>query len=127
MQGSVRHCSPSDTLRGSTRLAALMLVLFLTSTVSAVVCADHDLADAGIGQHQSHMPAPTDTDPPATGGGASLGHSAGHCCHTGGHHAPALTTLVTYSTVPSTDGMVIVAGLAYSSALNRRELRPPIL
>ena len=115
------------TLRGSSRLAALMLALFLTSIVSTVACADHDLADAGIGQHQAHMPSLADTDPPTTGGGVSSGHSAGHCCHSGGHHAPAMSSLVALAPVVATDDLASITDPAYLSALGQRELRPPIL
>ena len=78
-------------LRDSTRAVALVLALFVAGFTANVACADHDLADVGIGQHQSHMPAP-DSSPP----GSSATHLGGHCCHAGGLHAPALLTTAAF-------------------------------
>ena len=91
MKRPAPHRSLIALLRGSTRLAGLVLALFLTTMVSAVACADHDLADAGIGQYKDHMPAP---DGSGSSGSRSMAHSNGHCCHTGGCHAPAIPSLV---------------------------------
>jgi hypothetical protein len=126
MQSPAPHRSLIALLRGSTRVAGLVLAMFLVGLVSTVACADHDLADAGIGQHQSHMPAPVDSDT-GLGGGPSSGHAAGHCCHSGGHHAPALASLVTFLPDVSTVGLALATEPARPSVLDQRELRPPIL
>lgn len=113
-------------LRGSTRLAGWVLAVFLAGFISNVACADHDLADVGIGQHQSHMPAPADSGA-SPGGSTSAGHAAGHCCHSGGHHSPVMASLVTNLPAVSTLGLTPSSEPARASALEQRELRPPIL
>jgi hypothetical protein len=121
MHPGALHRSLISLLRGSTRVAALVLALFLANIAGNVACADHDLADAGIGQHQSHMPAPDGT--PST---STPADSTGHCSHTGGVHAP--TVLSTAAAIPLDPS----AALNFSdepfraSALGQRELRPPI-
>lgn len=109
-------------LRDSTRAAALVLVLFVAGIAFNIACADHDLADAGIGQHQTHMPA-SDGSP----AGGSKAHVGGHCCHAGGVHVPALLTTVAYLPVDSSTALSRYDDPARPSALDQRELRPPIL
>ena len=123
MRLSMPHRPFLALLRGSSRLAALVLVLFLTSMVTNVACADHDLADAGIGQHQAHMPAP---DGSGSGDSGSSGHAVGHCCHSGGTHAPAMVTSVTLLPIDRHDAVDVANDPARPSALDTRELRPPI-
>jgi hypothetical protein len=100
-----------------------VLALFLTTVVASVACADHDLADAGIGQHQSHMPAPDDS---GSGGPGSAAHAFGHCCHSGGTHAPALATIVDVLPISSLACISVADEPTRPSAMAPRELRPPI-
>lgn len=116
------HRSLIASLRDSTRAVALVLALFLAGITANVACADHDLADAGIGQHQSHMSAP-DSSPP----GSSSAHVGGHCCHAGGLHAPALLTTVAFLPFDSSIDLTTYDDPVHPSAMDHRELRPPIL
>ena len=118
------HRSFIALLRGSSRLAALVLVLFLTGVAINVACADHDLADAGVGQHQDHMSAPDGTN---SGGAGVGGYADGHCGHSGGTHAPAIPSVAVFSPVGAADVLVLAETPARPSALSQRELRPPIL
>ena len=127
MSGQVTRWSFIATLRGSSRLAALVLALFVANFFSTVACASHDLADAGIGQYQSHMPAPADSDSPLTGGGTPVGHGAGHCAHSGGHYPTDVSSLAVFAPVATTVGMAPTNEPGYQSALDQRALRPPIL
>lgn len=110
-------------LRGSSRLAALVLALFLAALCARVACADHDLADAGIGQHQSHVPSPDGTD---AGGAGTVAHAYGHCCHAGVNHVPALATVVSVLPIASSQGITLADVPTPPSAVVQRELRPPI-
>jgi hypothetical protein len=109
-------------LRDSTRAVALVLALFVAGFTANVACADHDLADVGIGQHQSHMPA-LDSSPP----GSSATHLGGHCCHAGGLHAPALLTTAAFLPFDSSIDLTTYHEPVHPSAMDHRELRPPIL
>lgn len=118
------HRSLIALLRGSTRVAGWVLAVFLTTVGASVACADHDLADAGIGQHQSHMPAP---DESGSSGSGSSADSNGHCCQSGGCHTPAITSLVAVLPVEAQVCMASAEDHAWPSAGSQRELRPPIL
>jgi hypothetical protein len=117
------HRSLIALLRGSTRLAALVLTLFLAGMVTDVACADHDLADAGIGEHRGDMPAPDDSN---GGGGGSSAHPDGHCCHSGGCHAPAIPSIVDTRPIEATTVEDCAIESNRRSALVQRDLRPPI-
>ena len=116
------HRSLIALLRDSTRAVALVLALFLAGVTANVACADHDLADAGIGQHQSDMPAPDSSTP-----GSPAAHVGGHCCHAGGLHAPALLTTVALPPFDSATDLTTYNEPVHPSAMDHRELRPPIL
>lgn len=122
MRPATPHRPLIALLRDSTRVVALVLALFLGGIAANVACADHDLADMGIGEHQSHMPAPDGS--PA---GNSAAHVGGHCCHAGGLHAPALPTTVALQTIDSSGVLNSYHESVRPSALDQRELRPPIL
>ncbi len=123
MQAVLPHRFMIASLRDSTRVAALVLVLFLAGIAFNVACADHDLADAGIGQHQSHIPAPDGS--PSSGG--SPAHVGGHCCHASGVHVPALLTSAAVLPFDSSTDLNFYDEPVRPSALDQRVLRPPIL
>ncbi len=112
-------------LRGSRRLAAVVLTLFLASMASMAVCAAHDLADAGIGAPTvqacaDDVPGPASGDNPSQGGGE-------HCCHSGGHHSVAVLADFTFHTPEPLSGVISTDTAVGLSTAPLRELRPPIL
>ncbi len=111
-------------LRGSARLAGLVLALFLSTTVMSVACAEHDLADAGVGVCEVDASTP---DSSAPGGSDWTTHAGGHCCHMGGCHVAALASLIATVTVDAGASLVRSEQPSRSSASVRTELRPPIL
>jgi hypothetical protein len=123
MQAVMPQPPMSARPRAPPRAAALVLVLFLAGIAFNVACADHDLADAGIGQHQSHMPAPDG----APSSGDSPAHVGGHCCHASGVHVPALLASAAVLPFDSSTALSFYDEPARPSALDQRELRPPIL
>ncbi len=111
-------------LRGSARLAGLVLALFLSTTVMSVACAEHDLADAGVGVCEVDASTP---DSPAPDGSDWTTHASGHCCHMGGCHVPALASLIAMVTVDAGVSLARSEQRSRPSASVRTELRPPIL
>lgn len=127
MSGSVPHRSLITRLRGSSSLAAVVLALFLSSVLSTAICAAHDLADAGIGAQDAHFSAAGDSGTGPEPDGAGTADGAGHCCHSGGHHSPAVLVTTRVFSLDSRPGVALATHLAWPSALEQRELRPPIL
>jgi len=112
-------------LRGSRRLAAVVLTLFLASVATSAVCAAHDLADAGIGAPTAQacaddVPSPASGDNPSQAG-------AEHCCHSGGHHSVAVLADFIFH-MPDPQSSVNPTDTTFGpSTAPQRELRPPIL
>lgn len=128
MSASVPRRSLITRLRGSSSLAAVVLALFLSSVLSTAICAAHDLADAGIGaQDGQHLSASGDSGTGPDSGGSNTADGAGHCCHSGGHHSPALLVTTSDFSLDSQIGVAPANHMPWPSALDQRELRPPIL
>lgn len=124
MNRYARQDSLIGLLRGSTRLATLVLALFLAGTVGTVACAAHDLADAGIG---------SDTEPTAASheagsneGSPSAGHPSGDCCHIGGHHPPAVLAVVDPVALATRSAAFHGPDVPHTTSPQQRDLRPPI-
>lgn len=106
----------------------MVLALFLSSVLSTAICAAHDLADAGIGaQDGQHLSASGDSGTGPDSGGSNTADGAGHCCHSGGHHSPALLVTTSDFSLDSQIGVAPANHMPWPSALDQRELRPPIL
>ena len=105
----------------------MVLVLFLSSVLATAICAAHDLADAGIGAQGGHVSTSGDSGTAPDSGGTNTTDGAGHCCHSGGHHSPALLVTTSEFSLDSQIGVAPANDMPWPSALDQRELRPPIL
>ena len=114
-------------LRASTRLIALVLLVFLMKVGMVTACATHDVGDTALGasgQTASAMLMALDTGE----GGKSpepLAHGGCVDCHC--HHAAALVTEVTPPAWHARGAEPPVVAAGVQIALPGQELRPPIL
>lgn len=113
-------------LRGSVRLAAFALVVFVLRLGIVAACEPSDLAELFSGQAQQHVVASAPDAPSDPSPNPFDQHQAGHCLHCGCHFPAALPT--------SPDAILAVElhfvppspSLGLNDAPPGRQLRPPI-
>ena len=113
-------------LRASTRLIALVLLVFLMKIGMVAACATHDVGDAALGAAGQTASAAVGVLDTGDGGKAPEPLAHGGCidCHC--HHAAALVTEVTPSVrhVRGLDPPVVAVRV--HGLIPGQELRPPI-
>ena len=114
-----------ESLRRSTWLAGLLLLVCLMRVGMVVACAPHDIAESLAGGAHAIVDAQTgddnsSNDPLPTSG-------AGHCLHCACHFSAALPAAIgVMSALTGQDAQVHFQTLRASIAPDR-ELRPPIV
>ena len=112
-------------LRSSARLAVLMLLVFALKIGTVAACAQHDLADMGLGTGGDHALVVSDTD----GSGDSsqtFSNHVGACSHCSTHQAADVTPTSTTFVVIARRGLEVTSSGLPPSASVSLELRPPI-
>lgn len=114
-------------LRASTRLAALVLLIFAMKIGAAAACVKHDFADLGFGTDSSHAVA-VKVSPLDGGNEDSMKFKFGHavCSHCGCHHAAAMVPVTQVVVVLVPQALPMRTSGLPPSTLQPLELRPPI-
>ncbi|MBN4937372.1 hypothetical protein JY409_04870 [Stenotrophomonas maltophilia] len=111
-------------LRASTRLAVLVLLLFVMKIGAAAACIQHDFADLGMGAKAS-LEAVAKV-PADDGAGALKKGSSGACSHCSCHHAAVMAPETSISVPLPPQGVAVLLAGVPPSVPSRLELRPPI-
>lgn len=111
-------------LRGSARLAVLVLLVFALKIGAAAACVKHDLAEGGLGSAMSAHVALADAD--HAGDEPASANDAGGCAHAASHHVASLPAEVRASICPRAQRLGVLDPILPANAPVRFELRPPI-
>jgi hypothetical protein len=114
-----------ESLRRSTWLAGLLLLVCLMRVGMVMACAPHDMAESLAGG--AHAVVAMQAGDNSTSDDPSTGGAAGHCLHCACHFSAALpAAIVTVSALTGQDTHVHFQTHRGSVAPDR-ELRPPIV
>ena len=115
-------------LRGSARLAVLVLVLMVLKIGAASACVSHDFAELGFGTASSHevvaKAAPSAVDDVLR---LDTAAHAATCQHCSCHHAAAVMSKADVAFVDVPESLPALSLRERPSAALRSELKPPIV
>ena len=123
MRASLAPQTLITSMRHSRVLAILVLLVLLLRIGSVAACAQHELADLGVGSAGTSLVEKAG-DP--AGDAASLAAHAASCTHCNCHHAAAVLLTVTTPTAIANASTSCDQFYEHASAQLSLTLRPPI-